>query len=113
LRISANVSYAAAQSDVAMLTGIAVSAKTQQRLVHGYDFPTPTVKTPIREVGVDGGKVRLRTPMGEPSIWRDYKAIDTDAGVVANYHNNLSLIEWMNAQPFATPLTCPGLIYQR
>lgn len=108
LRISANVSYADAQRDVAMLTGMAVSAKTQQRLVHGYAFPTPTVKTPMREVGVDGGKVRLRTPLGEPSVWRDYKAIDTDSGVVANFQNNPCLIDWVNAQPLATPLTCLG-----
>jgi hypothetical protein len=108
LRSSANVSYANAHSDVAMFTGIEVSAKTQQRLVQGYQFPQPTVDTPIREACVDGGKVRLRTPLGEPSIWRDYKAIDTDAGVVANYHNNLSLIDWINAQPFAAPLTCLG-----
>jgi len=108
LRISANVSYAHAQSDVAMFTGIEVSAKTQQRLVQGYDFPEPTVATPISEACVDGGKVRLRTPVGEASIWRDYKAIDTDSGVVANYHKNPFLIDWVNAQPLATPLTCLG-----
>ena len=59
---SANVSYAAAESDVAMLTGIRVSSKTQQRLVQGYDFPLPSADSPIQEAGVDGGKVRLRTP---------------------------------------------------
>jgi hypothetical protein len=57
--VSANVSYANAQADVAMLTGIEVSVKTQQRLVQSYGFPKPTVKTPITEVCVDGGKVRL------------------------------------------------------
>lgn len=52
--------------------------------------------------------MRLRTPLGEPSIWRDYKAIDTDAGVVGSFHNNSVLIEWVNAQPLAIPLTCLG-----
>lgn len=108
MRVSANVSYAKAQADVAMLTGIEVSAKTQQRLVQGYDFPEPTVNTPITEVCVDGGKVRLRTPLGEPSSWRDYKAIDTDAGMVANFHNNQCLIDWVNAQPLAAPIVCLG-----
>lgn len=108
MRVSANVSYANAQADVAMLNGIGVSAKTQQRLVQGYDFPEPTGKTPITEACVDGGKVRLRTPLGEPSIWRDYKAIDTDSGMVANFHNNRCLIDWVNAQPLAAPIVCLG-----
>ena len=102
------MSYARAQADVRMLTGIVVSAKTQQRLGQGYDFPTPPVQTPLQEACVDGGKVRLRKPLGEPSIWRDYKAIDTDAGMVANFQNNAALIDWVNAQPLATPLTCLG-----
>lgn len=56
LRTSANAGYADAHSDVAMLTGIKVSAKTQQRFVQGYEFPAPTVDTPIREACVDGEK---------------------------------------------------------
>jgi hypothetical protein len=48
LRTSANVSYANAASDVAMLTGIRVSGKTQQRLVQGYDFPLPSAVSPIQ-----------------------------------------------------------------
>jgi hypothetical protein len=108
LRVSANVSYANAQADVAMLTGIKVSAKTQQRLVQRYDFPQPTVTTDVSEVCVDGGKVRLRTPLGEPCVWRDYKAIDTDAAVLASFQNNSVLFERVNAQPLAIPLTCLG-----
>ncbi len=40
--------------------------------------------------------------------WRDYKAIATDLGVVANFQNNARLIEWVNAQPLSNPLTCLG-----
>lgn len=110
LRSSANVSYADAEKDVAMMTGIRVSAKTQQRLVQGYEFPAPTATTqdPIREACVDGGKVRIRTPLGEPSSWRDYKAIETNAGIVANFRNNAALIEWVNQQPLASIVTCLG-----
>lgn len=108
LRISANVSYANAESDVAMLTGMVVSDNTQQRLVQTTDFPVPLADQPIAEVCVDGGKVRLRTPLGEICIWRDYKAIDTDQGVVANLHQNQSLIDWVNGQPLSTPITCLG-----
>ena len=108
LRISANVSYANAESDLAMLTGMRVSDNTQQRLVQTSHFPDPVAEQPIAEACVDGGKVRLRTPLGEICIWRDYKAIATDAGIVANLHHNQSLIDWINHQPLSTPITCLG-----
>ena len=108
LRISANVSYANAESDVAMLTGMVVSDNTQQRLVQATHFPVPLAEQPIAEACVDGGKVRLRTPLGESCLWRDYKAIATDQGIVANLHDNQSLINWVNDQPLNTPITCLG-----
>ncbi|UBF30244.1 hypothetical protein K9N68_34040 (plasmid) [Kovacikia minuta CCNUW1] len=54
MRSSANMSYAHAEEDVAVMTGIRVSAKTQQRLVQGHPFPMPTVEVenPITETGM-------------------------------------------------------------
>ncbi len=57
---------------------------------------------------MDGGKVRLRTPLGEISVWRDYKAIVTPQDLVANLYDNQFLLNWLNAQPLATPITCLG-----
>lgn len=108
LRVSANVSYANAQADVALLTGMRVSANTQQRLVQGYEFLEAQTDSPIEEANVDGGKVRIRTSLGEPCVWRDYKAVATEQGVVADFQNNQHLIDWINAQPLALPLTCLG-----
>lgn len=110
LRASANVSYAHAEEDVAVMTGMRVSRKTQQRLVQRHDFLSPLAESeqPVAEARVDGGKVRLRTPLGDASVWRDYKAIDTDIGVVADFHNNARLIEWVNQQPLARIVTCLG-----
>ena len=102
------MSYQKAEQEVAYQTGIRVPAKTQERLVHRQSFPTPAIEQPIEEVCVDGGKVRLRTPLGEPSEWRDYKALETDQGVVANFRNNAQLVDWVNDQPLANPLTCLG-----
>lgn len=103
------MSYANAEADVEMLSGIAVSAKSQQRLVQSYEFPLPQADMPITEACVDGGKVRIRTlPLGEISVWRDYKAIATDQGLVANLHHNQHLIDWVNAQPLNSPVTCLG-----
>jgi hypothetical protein len=108
LRLSANVSYEQAARDVAYLTGIRIPAKTQQRLVHHQAFEMPTAQQPIAELSVDGGKVRVRTPLGEDCQWRDYKAIATEQGSVANFQNNAQLIAWVNAQELENPLTCLG-----
>ena len=93
-----------------MFTGMRVSSKTQQRLEQRYDFPLPEADSdaPITEVCVDGGRIRLRTPLGEESSWQDYKAISTDAGMVANFQNNSALTQWVNAQPTAEIVTCLG-----
>lgn len=109
VRCSANVSYENAAVDVEFFTGVRVPCKTQQRLVHRQDFSAPEQETTIEELSVDGGKVRLRTPKGEPSIWRDYKAVQLHGmATEAWFQDNTALIEWVQAQPLASPLTCIG-----
>ena len=107
LRVSANVSYAQACDDVRYLTGMRVPAKTQQRLVQSHTFALPEVSE-LKEVSVDGGKVRLRTSVGEPCQWKDYKAVASEVAIIACYQQNDELAEWVNQQPLATPLTCLG-----
>ena len=108
LRLSATVSYEQAEQDLAYLTGIRVPAKTQQRIVHRQTFDLPDIEHPIEELSVDGGKARVRTPLGEPCEWKDYKAIATDQGMLANFQNNTQLIDWVNDQPLAQPVVCLG-----
>jgi hypothetical protein len=67
LLVSANESYQRAAEDIAILTGMTVSSSTQQRLVQRQDFTAPEVDCGVKEMSLDGGKVRLRTPLGEPS----------------------------------------------
>ena len=76
LLLSANESYERAAEDLQVLTGITVSHSTQQRLVHRQSFDLPQVTQTVEQMSVDGGKVRLRTPKGEPSEWRDDKAVN-------------------------------------
>ena len=72
LRANANVSYENAAQDIARFTGMKVSGKTQQRLVHRHQFEDSKCEPKISEISLDGGKVRLRTETkGEPCIWRD------------------------------------------
>ena len=108
LRLSATLSYEQAERDLAYLTGIRVPAKTQQRLVHRQTFDLPEVEQAIEQLSVDGGKVRVRTPLGEAGEWKDYKAMATDQGMLANFQNNAQLIDWTNEQSLAQPVVCLG-----
>lgn len=109
LLVSANESYERAAEDIAVLTGVRVSSSTQQRLVHRQDFEPEQVDCGIKEMSIDGGKVRLRTPLGEPSEWRDYKGVNLhQCYVSAFFRDNSALVNWVNQQPLASPLVCLG-----
>ena len=107
--LSANESYQRASEDIQVLTGIKVSRGTQQRLVHRHCFEEPTGKALVEEVSIDGGKVRLRTPKGQPCQWRDYKAVNLhQRAVAARFQDNPSLISWVNQHRLNQPLICLG-----
>lgn len=109
VRSSANVSYENAALDVEFFTGIRIPAKTQQRLVHRQEFSLPVLTKEVKEVSVDGGKVRLRTPVGEICVWRDYKGVRLHGqATLAEFQDNATLIDWVLSQPLASPLTCIG-----
>ena len=109
LRVSANVSYENAAKDVELFTGIYVSGKTQQRLVHRSEFKCGTASEEVEELSIDGGKIRLRTPKGEPSSWRDYKGVRLhQQRTQAFFQDNPTLVDWVNHQPFTEIVTCIG-----
>jgi hypothetical protein len=99
LLLSSNESYERAEQDIQVLTGISVSHSTQQRLVHRHTFAETVIGATVEEMSINGGKVRLRTPQGQKSIWNDYKAIRFHEQVSAAYFkDNAALIEWANRQ---------------
>lgn len=110
LRISANVSYAHASEDLAVLTGITVSSKTQQRLVHRQTFSPPSLTQGVTQLSLDGGNIRLITPKGEPCHWRGYKAvrINGDRVGLAYYQDHTSLCLAVNRFRFAARVYCLG-----
>lgn len=110
LRVSANVSYENAATDVESLTGITVSARTQQRLVHRHEFRAPEEIETIEEISVDGGKVRLRTPQkGQKGVWQDDKAVAVEKHTrKAWFAENQALTDWVNQQSLGDPLPCIG-----
>lgn len=109
MRLSANESYLDAEAEIEMLTGMAVSHSTHQRLVHRQEFSTPEADFPLSEVSVDGGKVRLRGVKGEGYGWRDYKAVRLQGRYYGAYfQDNQSVIDLVNSQPLVNPLVCLG-----
>lgn len=109
LLVSANNSYERTEEDIAILLGIRISHSTQQRLVHRHNFENLIVNETVETICIDGGKVKLRTPKGEDSIWNDYKAVTLEGQAISAYfQQNDSLVAWVNQQPLATPLSCLG-----
>jgi hypothetical protein len=107
--VSANASYERSAQDIPVLTGMKVSRGTQQRLVHRQTFELTIVEETIEEMSIDGGKVRIRTPKGEICRWQDYKAVNLHGHCrEAFWQDNEKLVDWVNRQPLATPLTCLG-----
>ena len=110
LRVSANVSYQRTAEDIELLTGMRVSAKTQQRLVQRQSFEPPVLEEAVEEVSLDGGMVRLIVEPGEQPQWKQYKAVHLEPGKVhgAWLDDNSALVAWLNRQSFAARVTCLG-----
>lgn len=86
-----------------------MSRSTQQRLVHQVIIPEKIATEYIEVTEIDGGKARIRTPNGEPCVWRDYKAVNLDPKVVgAFFQENEELTTWVNQQPLAPIFSCLG-----
>jgi hypothetical protein len=67
------------------------------------------VQEEVKEISLDDGKVRVRTPKGEPSKWRDYKAVRINPTEYGGFfQSNAVLTNWVNAQTFAPILVCLG-----
>lgn len=77
LSASATVSYQRAEQDIAVSTGMRVSAKTQQRLVQRQPWAALEVQTPepMAELSIDGGNVKLTSGAKDAPDWRQYKAV--------------------------------------
>lgn len=109
LRLVANESFENAEKDIEIMTGMKVSHSSQQRLVQRYEFAETEAKETVDSLSIDGGKVSLRTDLGEQSEWRDYQAIMLHGQVGAGFFQaNQELIDWANSQPLAEVITCLG-----
>jgi len=109
LLLSANESYQRAEADLATLTGVTMSHSTLQRLVQRESWAYPTLEDELTEMSLDGGMIRVRTPVGEPSEWREYKALQVaDQVSLACFKDNAQIIDWAGQQPWVEAVSCLG-----
>ena len=91
------------------MTGITVPHSTQHRLVNSYHLPEPKIIKRAKSLSVDGGTVRLRTPPGKQSEWKNYKAVRVHDRIgMAFFQDNESLLQWVNQQPLSRTVNCLG-----
>lgn len=109
LLLVSNESFVNAEKDIEILTGVKISHSTQHRLVNNYHLPEPKIKRRVDSLSVDGGTVRRRTPLGQKSEWKNYKAVKVhEQAGMAFFQNNQSLLEWINQQPLSQNINCLG-----
>lgn len=109
LLLIANESFDRAEIDIKKLTGVQVSSSSQHRLLEKYEPVQNDTNRKVEALSVDGGKVRIRTPCGEASQWRDYKAVSLHEDICgAFFQNNQELLDWVNSQPLSRIVTCVG-----
>lgn len=105
----ANESFINAEKDIEILTGFKIPHSTQHRLVNSYELSEPKTTKRAKSLSVDGGTVRLRTPLGNKSEWKNYQAVKIHERIgTALFQNKEDLIDWVNQQPLSQNVTCLG-----
>lgn len=98
--MSAKASYQQAETDVAMLTGIRVSAKTQERMVKRATLPSAVSHESVTELALDGG-------MGEYAPQRANRVSGDSIGM-AWFKSPPALLAWVTTLPIASLLYALG-----
>lgn len=109
LLLVSNESFVSAEKDIQILTGIKVPHTTQHRLINNYHLSEPKITKRAKSLSVDGGTVRLRTPLGQQSEWKNFKAVKVHGRMgMAFFQDNQSLLSWINQQPLSKTVDCLG-----
>lgn len=112
VRASATASYARSEQDIAVYTGMQVSAKTQQRLVQRQPWAELEPQSPeaILELSIDGGNVKLTSGAKGVPEWRQYKAvrINGKGECRAWFQDNPALVATVSARPMEEVVVCLG-----
>jgi hypothetical protein len=106
--MSAKTSYRQAARDIDLLSGVSVSAKTQERIVNRTPIEAPEITEPVTEVDLDGGMVRLVGDPGQSSEWKQYKAVrvNGNGAGMAWFQDNSALLDWLHHLSFVSLFYC-------
>ena len=100
LILISNESFIKSETDIEVLTGIRVPSSTQHYLGLNQKMELKQMESTVEELSVDGGSVKIRTPLGKSSEWKQYKAIKIHGlGAGALYKEDNQLSSWINKQP--------------
>jgi len=110
LQMGAKASFMQASQDVELLTGVKISPKSVERIVARNPIATDCPEDEVSQMALDGGMVRLVTPKGEPSEWKQYKALrlDGEGPGMAWFDDNTALLDWVNGLHCAAGVFCLG-----
>jgi len=109
LLLASNESFSNAAKDLEQLTGLKVGKSTIHRQALACEIPVTKTKKGVKSLAVDGGNIRVRTPLGKPSIWKNYKALQIyDDLCFASFQDNKNLETWINQQPLERVVNCLG-----
>lgn len=109
LAASAQSSFQEAERTIELMMGLKVGHSTLQRMVLRSEIADTHSSQPVQALSVDGGNIRLRTPVPGPCVWRNYKAVSLHESVCAAYfQDNAALVDWVQAQPLPSVVCCLG-----
>jgi hypothetical protein len=77
---------------------VKISKSAQQRLIHRQEFELPQAETPVAELSVDGGNIRVRTPKGEACSWKRSKStvLHQQQKIASSFQENEVIVDWVN-----------------
>jgi hypothetical protein len=110
LRLAAMTSFGQASENIELMCGIQVSPSTIERTCDRNPISAVESEEAIEEISLDGGMVRLVTPKGQPSEWKEYKAVrlNGDGLCSAWFKDNPSLLLWTQRLVWTSIVYCLG-----
>ncbi|MGB7414448.1 MAG: ISKra4 family transposase, partial [Thermosynechococcaceae cyanobacterium] len=110
LRLAATTSFGQASEDIELMCGIQVSPSTIERTSERNPISAAESEEAVEEISLDGSMVRLVTPKGQPSEWKEYKAVrlNGDGSCSVWFKDNPSLLMWTQRLVWASVVYCLG-----
>mgnify|MGYP001792984694 CR=1 FL=1 len=110
LRLAATTSFGQASEDIELMCGIRVSPSTIERTSERNRISAAESESEVHQASLDGGMVRLVTPKGQPSEWKEYKAVRLNGDGICSawFKDHPALLMWTQCLAWASLVYCLG-----